>query len=811
MTTQPSPPPPVAGGSSAPLAPNPSSSSSTTTTQPPLRPPTQSQNAGPHLLSLKVMRASAPSLAVSEKPYYDSHLPSSSPLIAAVGKGISESLSSDPLSNHYPDAPSSNFPISNLLTLPSSFGTLYLGETFRTYLCVRNESPTSPVREPSLRAEMQVGSSETEGRWHQLAHLILPSPTSTTESGEPVWELPPSAPLETSLGYDIKDLGPHVLVCTVGYKALSAEGGWVERSFRKFYKFSVDRSPISVRTKVHQPRNAASLYHADEGVRKRVELEVQVQNASANGMGLVFEGLSLRPADGWRWDSVDRPSLTPNSTKGESVEEARDMWLKPNNGGNEALADGDIRQYLFTLHPKPGVKLGGGVDLGKSVEGHLIRGDALGNLDIGWRMSLGEPGRLQTSQLVRRRVVPLPVVLPSGTSSSPRAKLKTELMVLPDALEALRKITPGGQVELGVKVRLSDVCGSDLPPPPQKGSEGERGEIEGETKVDGDEVDEDDDDTPLSQIAASSPRASRCNTSTCLAVSSNNEDLEPITIRRTLKVALQHCSILPPPPPNPFPSIEQDVGGASTPRKPPLRAGSASRTSTATPAVIDKAKSRLQANLSNLVRGSSLSLRGRGSMDIASDDASSGTGISRGGTPQPPAVPPKTLAPAAIIAEPQQEKERVEYPEPTLSWSRVQELYLEWLQGNAQAITRPAGPVSVPDRFLPTPHLVRFEGGSLVKLPEIGVEVKVLRSRSNGLLYRTEQDGEGAEGEVEGKLKFAVADNVDEEKMGRVVRFGALRVLLLGYKEQGGGEQERECAKTLLELPVFAEAVLPPY
>lgn len=86
-----------------------------------------------------------------------------------------------------------------------------------------------------------------------------------------------------------------------------------------------------------------------------------------------------------------------------------------------------------------------------------------------------------------------------------------------------------------------------------------------------------------------------------------------------------------------------------------------------------------------------------------------------------------------------------------------------------------------------------------------------MRSRSNGLLYRTEQDGEGAEGEVEGKLKFAVADNVDEEEMGRVVRFGALRVLLLGYKEQGGGEQERECAKILLELPVFAEAVLPPY
>ncbi len=39
----------------------------------------------------------------------------------------------------------------------------------------------------------------------------------------------------------------------------------------------------------------------------------------------------------------------------------------------------------------------GGIDLGTSPDGHSIKGDALGHLDISWRMSLGEPGRLQTS------------------------------------------------------------------------------------------------------------------------------------------------------------------------------------------------------------------------------------------------------------------------------------------------------------------------------------------------------------------------------------------------------------------------------
>ncbi len=40
---------------------------------------------------------------------------------------------------------------------------------------------------------------------------------------------------------------------------------------------------ISVRTKVHQPRHASSVYHPEVGVRGRVELEVQVQNVLGTG------------------------------------------------------------------------------------------------------------------------------------------------------------------------------------------------------------------------------------------------------------------------------------------------------------------------------------------------------------------------------------------------------------------------------------------------------------------------------------------------------------------------------------------------
>ncbi len=162
----------------------------------------QQQQTGPHLLSLKVMRASAPALASNEKPYYDD-LDFSSANIVAVGRKRNPRRAGARFASQPPTrflhlflflflVSGGQLPVSNLLILPNSFGTLYLGETFRTYLCVRNESSTA-VREPSLRVEMQVGSSDPQTsassssagaqaggdgvRWHQLAHLILPSPT----------------------------------------------------------------------------------------------------------------------------------------------------------------------------------------------------------------------------------------------------------------------------------------------------------------------------------------------------------------------------------------------------------------------------------------------------------------------------------------------------------------------------------------------------------------------------------------------------------------------------------------------------------
>ncbi|SJX64077.1 uncharacterized protein SRS1_14732 [Sporisorium reilianum f. sp. reilianum] len=752
------PAPPAAASGGAPRPPHQPSSlpqSSTAASS------SNAQNAGPHLLSLKVMRASAPSLAVSEKPYYEHHAESTDALLSAVGQGIEQGLAHDLHSNRWDGASgsASNFPISDLLVLPNSFGTLYLGETFRTYLCVRNEAATA-VREPSLRVEMQVGASDVQqsdaGRWHQLAHVILPAPTRLSpdpdggEEGRPVWELAPGQPLETALGYDIKDLGAHVLVCTVGYKAAVQQGSevaWVERSFRKYYKFSVERSPISVRTKVHQPRHASSLHHPDAKVRQRVELEVQVQNVAGNGSALVFEGLALKPAPGWGWASVDRPSLNGGGEE--------DMWAR--KVGTEVLADGDVRQYLFTLTPSTAATLAhetlkAGLDLGTSADGHAIRGDALGHLDISWRMSLGEPGRLQTSQLVRRCVVTPPITAPSSSSSSAKLapRLSAQFTLQPSALETLRDVRPGSVVELGVDVAVCDVSTLVLP----------------ESVAE----EEEDDDTPLSEIA-SSPRAKR----TALA--------EGVTIRRTLRLAMQHCTVEPRAHTAAAASgSESGPEAPSTPRKTPVP----SRTATPTQAVGALNKARLQANLTSLVRGGSLSLRpARASVDAEPP---------RSSTPLPPLPSKHELAPAAPVDD-SEAVARKRLLDPVLRWTHVTEQYTAYTETHAQALTRPHPAPSVPHTLLPSPTALPL-GPSLTPLPAIHLHLQ--RSPT--------PTAHAAEHTTTAHLTWAVDDAVPPYDM---VRFGGVRLVLLSYTDEG--ESEVECMTSVHEVCVLAEALVGPH
>ncbi|MCP9261836.1 Trafficking protein particle complex subunit 13 [Dirofilaria immitis] len=101
-----------------------------------------------------------------------------------------------------------------------------------------------------------------------------------------------------------------------------------------------------------------------------VYLEAQIQNTSE--LPMVLEKVILEPSDFYISSEISPPKTE------ESMEQS---YLNPS----------DIRQYLFCLKPKT-------TDYSLN---YFRKGISIGKLDMVWRTSMGERGRLQTSALQR--------------------------------------------------------------------------------------------------------------------------------------------------------------------------------------------------------------------------------------------------------------------------------------------------------------------------------------------------------------------------------------------------------------------------
>jgi hypothetical protein len=119
-------------------------------------------------------------------------------------------------------------------------------------------------------------------------------------------------------------------------------------------------NPLAVKTKTNL---------GSEGI---FFLEAQLQNITPTPM--VIERLHLEPIDPFKCTDLNAENIIDGGVQ-----------LSPN----------DIRQYLFMLSPKS-----------PSDETTARVATVFGKLDIQWRTSMGELGRLQTSQLTRRSPVP---------------------------------------------------------------------------------------------------------------------------------------------------------------------------------------------------------------------------------------------------------------------------------------------------------------------------------------------------------------------------------------------------------------------
>ncbi|CAG8586617.1 1895_t:CDS:1 [Funneliformis caledonium] len=331
-----------------------------------------------HLLSLRVMRQ-ANSLTSKE----------------AGNRSQAETLDSkvSPSRIYMRDLSESEF-LSPSSISSNSIDNIYLGATFDSYLIVNNDS-TFVARNIGIKAELQTSSQRL-----QLADT----------SSKPIPIAEPLKACEFVIRHEIKELGLHNLVCMVQYT--TDEG--VKRSFRKFYRFRV-LNPFAVKTKVNNMGDGT------------VFLEVQIQNVAERLMYL--EKMGFEPGDVFNYQDLnyvisdeeieEKELVKVNGNFNEKINKESNIEDTENNedqnnedlnvkkedfkstkvsleqesifGENSYLNPQDIRQYLYMLTPKPEID----DKLGRTT-------NALGKLDIVWRSSHGETGRLQTSQLTRK-------------------------------------------------------------------------------------------------------------------------------------------------------------------------------------------------------------------------------------------------------------------------------------------------------------------------------------------------------------------------------------------------------------------------
>lgn len=231
-------------------------------------------------------------------------------------------------------------PLSQFLMVPQVFDNLYLGETFTFYICVQNES-SQKANDICVKIDLQTTNQRVS------LSSKLEEANAALESGEHLGQV---------VSHEIKEIGQHILVCAVTYKAPGDE----KMFFRKFFKFPVTK-PIDVKTK---------FYNAEDNLNNDVYLEAQIQNTAA--IPMVLEKVVLEPSDFYLASEI-------SPTGSESDSEQR--YLNPM----------DVRQFLYCLKP----------NIADYSLNYYKGGTSIGKLDMMWRTTMGERGHLQTSPLQR--------------------------------------------------------------------------------------------------------------------------------------------------------------------------------------------------------------------------------------------------------------------------------------------------------------------------------------------------------------------------------------------------------------------------
>jgi trafficking protein particle complex subunit 13 len=300
------------------------------------------------------------------------------------------------------------FILSQNVSLPPSFGSAYVGETFLCSLCANNELPpnqtplTKAISNIKILAEMQTPSSSIP----LTLHPPPPSPPQQPATSPPT--------LQHIISFSLKEEGTHVLACSITYtettltpspsfdsSAAPIPTSSRTRSFRKLYQFPTVPC-LSVRTKATE-LPALSVPDKSGGPYGRMPLlrytlEAQLENVSDGTIVLESAVLHAKPpfgAVGLNWDFAE----LSRGNGGEEEEEDDDEKMGA-DAQRPILAPRDVHQLSYLLTQQQSVA--DGLEELKAMlkrDGRAV----LGQLSIEWRGGMGEKGSLTTGNLLTRR------------------------------------------------------------------------------------------------------------------------------------------------------------------------------------------------------------------------------------------------------------------------------------------------------------------------------------------------------------------------------------------------------------------------
>ncbi|KAL8770332.1 MAG: hypothetical protein Q9209_003968 [Squamulea sp. 1 TL-2023] len=315
----------------------------------------------PHSVSLKVLRLSRPSFSDQTR-------------LPEPAKDTNLSVNPNAPLDH--DLHETNgFVFSPLLTLPPTFGSAYVGETFSCSLCANNELPDASGRrvfDVRMTAEMQTPTQ------------TVPLDLTKAEAANDKSHLDVGESLQRIVRFDLQSEGNHVLAVSVTYSETTSHNEDHPRSrtrtFRKLYQF-IAAPCLNVRTKVSQlPLQEHSDLKLAQMKPASFALEAQLENM-ADGP-ITLEKVAFSPKQ-----SLISTSINWDASWSD-IQQMDRPFLMPRDVTQVAFL---IKQLSDEKQPKSQVET--------TKDGRMI----LGQLTVRWRTAMGDPGFLTTGWLTTRK------------------------------------------------------------------------------------------------------------------------------------------------------------------------------------------------------------------------------------------------------------------------------------------------------------------------------------------------------------------------------------------------------------------------